>query len=157
MWENPFETAFALVIVGAVLTSFLVVCFWKFHEILALIPPISLMGVVVFPLSVFSLLVFYKPTYRHVCYERQLKINGSRVLNHRRERWVNPKNIERLMLKEVCYKGETFVVAKIIFKPFGPKFLGSAPSLRFGISGQKGVNSFRSWASAQHIPITEEV
>jgi len=157
-WANPFETAFTLIIVGAVFGSFLLFFMWNWSVMHVLFLPTSLkcLIVLVFPLSVFALLFFYRRSYTHVCYEHQLKLNMSVALNNQRYRWISAKNIECLKLKGVRYKGEGFVMAKVIFKPYPLKFLGRPWDVRFGISDRKGLDGLRSWASTQGITVTEE-
>ena len=75
-WANPFEAAFALVTISAVLICFLAYGFWNLRVVDALLGQISLSSLIllVFPLGVVSLFFLYRPPYRHVCYERQLRI-----------------------------------------------------------------------------------
>jgi hypothetical protein len=157
-WKNPYESAFFLVVVATSFTGFLVYFYTDPQRIEGVFRETTVLeiGVAIGVASVLSLIFFYPRSYTHVFYDRLLRFHRSYASKQPYE-WISVDHMERITLTPVCSGGETFVMARVIFKPLSPKFLGRPwTTVRFGLSEPKGVDKLRDWAANRCIPVIEE-
>jgi len=158
-WENPYESAFFLVVAAASLTGFLVYFYvdpQRFEGVFRETTIIEI-GVAIGVASVLSLIFFYPRSYTHVFYDRLLRFHRS-YTSKQPYQWISIDHIERITMRPVSSGCETFVMAQVIFKPLSPKFLRRPwTTVRFGISDPKGVDKLRAWAADRHVPVVEEL
>ena len=156
-WMNPAETALCLVVVGAVFTVLLACLYGHWQAVAPVLGQMPLKGILALgcAVGVFFAVCLYPHTYNHVCHDHYLKIHRSIVLNQPYQS-IDADEMESIILKKISEGGETFVVAKVRFKPLRPKFLGRRWNARFGISDPKAVGQLTAWANDRGIAIVED-
>jgi hypothetical protein len=156
--ENPYVSAFFLMVAAASLTGFLVYFYLdpqRFERVFRETTIVEI-GVAIGVASVLSLIFFYPRSYTHVFYDRLLRFHRS-YTSKQLFQWISVDHMERITLTPISSGGESFVIARIIFKPLSPKFMGRPwTTVRFGISEPKGIDKLKAWASARGVPIVEE-
>jgi hypothetical protein len=157
-WENPYESAFFLVVAAASFTGFLVYFYLdpqRFEGVFRETTIVAI-GVAIGVASVLSLIFLYPRSYTHVFYDRLLRFHRS-YTSKQPYQWVSVDHMERITLTPVFSGGESFVVAQVIFRPLSPKFMGRPwTTVRFGISHPNGVDKLKTWATDRSIPVIEK-